>query len=272
MTAPTKIKSLMEMVDERPNVDNSVAFDELWGIFGALRQRVDERFELQMDDSTRDLQPYRGVEGSGAEGRLAAYSGDEMDWLVHSWIGNPKYSFVNMHLTCWLPATTKVPHLAYALATTPDIFFYMDYVPRVDLMVDTDSLDRYYAPVNARSIELKENPNMNYFTSRSLYVRQALSETALCYTCKYTPENMAVIKEVAHEMMTRWFGWLDAGHPVPQDEQPTLAERDLHIRKTIAERDPANEMGVRLFGQDLTERLVRALWGGDRVLPRVVGN
>jgi hypothetical protein len=25
---------------------------------------------------------------------------------------------------------------------------------------------------------------------------------------------------------------------------------------------------VRYFGQELTDRLVRALWGGDRVLPR----
>ncbi len=39
-------------------------------------------------------------------------------------------------------------------------------------------------------------------------------------------------------------------------------------RKTIAERDPANIMAVRFFGQELTDRLVRALWGGDRELPR----
>ena len=267
-----KIKSLMELVDERPSVDNSEAFEELWGVFGDLRQRLDQRFELQMDESTRELQPYYGMEEGGAKGILSAYTGDEMDWLVHSWIGNPKFSFVNMHLTCWLPATTKVPHLAYALATTPDIFFYMDYVPRSDLAVDTAALDKYYAPANARSIQLKENPNLKYFTSRSLYVRQSLSETAFCYTCKYTPENMALVTEVAHEMMTRWIGWLDEGDPTPEHEQEALAARDLHIRRTIAERDPANEMGDRLFGAELTNKLGRALWGGDRVSKRPVGS
>ena len=39
-------------------------------------------------------------------------------------------------------------------------------------------------------------------------------------------------------------------------------------RRNIAERDPANEMGDRFFGQEMTSTLVRALWGGDRQLPR----
>jgi hypothetical protein len=32
----------------------------------------------------------------------------------------------------------------------------------------------------------------------------------------------------------------------------------------VADRDPANVIGVRFFGEEMTERLVRALWGGDR--------
>lgn len=271
MAEAHKIKTLVEMVDERPNVDNSQAFEELWGLFGELRARVDQRFSLEMDPSTADLQPYHGLPETGAKGYLSAWTGPEMDWMVHSWIGNPKFSFVNMHLTLWLPSNTRVPHLAYALATTPDVFFYMDYVPRVDLMVDLDYLDKYYEPVNARSTELRENPHFRYFYSKSLYVRQALSETAFCYTCDYTSDNMAVIRTIAHEMLERWLGWLDAGDPTPEAERAALAERDLFIRRAIAERDPANIMGDRLFGVDLTQRLVRALWGADRQLPRPSG-
>ena len=44
--------------------------------------------------------------------------------------------------------------------------------------------------------------------------------------------------------------------------------RDLAVRRNVADRDPANAMGVRFFGEEMTERLVRSLWGGDRVLPR----
>jgi hypothetical protein len=263
-----KVKSVVEMVAERPEVDNSSAFDELWGVFNQLRGKVDARFELQMDESTRDLQPYHALPGVDASGFLSAYSGDELDWFVHSWIGNPRRTFVNMHLTLWLPATTRVPHLAFALATLPDIFFYMDYIPRVDLAADPAYLDKYYDPVNARSIELRENPDLRWFFSKSLYVRQALSETAFCYTCDNTPANLALVRTLANEMIDRWMGWLAAGDPTPAAEQAALAARDLFIRRTIAERDPANVLADKMFGGDLSNRLVRALWGGDRVLPR----
>ena len=264
-----KVKSVVELVAEQPNVDRTDAFEELWGIFGGLRKQVDSRFNLTMDPSTESLQPYHATDDSGAKGFLSAFSADDLDWFVHSWIGNPQYSFVNMHLTLWLPSTTRVPHLAYALATLPDIFFYMDFIPRVDLTTDTAYLDKYYQPMNDLSIEFRENPNMNWFFSRSLFVRQALSETALCYTCKYTPENMAMVQQAAQRMMNQWETWLDAGDPVPANEQAALAERDLAFRRTIAERDPANELGEKMFGKELTDRLVRALWGGDRKLPRL---
>jgi len=268
MSDDNKVKSVVELVAEQPNVDRTEAFEELWAIFGDLRGRIDGRFELAMDESTKDLQPYEAINGSGARGLMSNWSGEEMDWLVHSWIGNPEHSFANMHLTAWLPPTTRVPHLAFALATLPDIFFYMDLVPRADLQMDTAYLDKYYTAANELSIKFRENPNMNWFYSRSLYVREALSETALCYTCKYTPENMAEIKSAAQEMMTLWFNFLDEGDPVPEAEQAALAERDLFFRRTIAERDPANILGERMFGKDLTDRLVRALWGADRTLPR----
>lgn len=269
MNDTNKVKSVIELVEEQPNVDRTEAFEQLWGIFGELRKKADQRFGLTMDPSTAELQPYHAVDGSGAKGFLSAFTAPDLDWFVHSWIGNPKFSFVNMHLTFWLPSTTKVPHLAFALATLPDIFFYMDYIPRTDPTYDTDYLDKYYAPVNERSIEFRENPEMKWFYSKSLYVRQALSETAFCYTCKYTPDNITTVKTLAHEMFDRWTGWLDEGEPTPEAEQSALAERDLYYRRTIAERDPANAMGERMFGKELTDKLVRALWGGDRELPRV---
>lgn len=54
----------------------------------------------------------------------------------------------------------------------------------------------------------------------------------------------------------------------PAEEQAALAARDLHIRRAIAERDPANPIGAKLFGEQMANRLVRGLWGGDRQLAR----
>ncbi len=77
-----------------------------------------------------------------------------------------------------------------------------------------------------------------------------------------------LVAEMAEAHLERWIGWVDEAEQVPAEEQAALAADDELIRRNIAERDPANEMGDRFFGPEMTTTLVRALWGGDRQLPR----
>jgi hypothetical protein len=144
----------------------------------------------------------------------------------------------------------------------------VDYVPRVDLLANPDYLDRYYEPHNEQYMEMRGAPGFSPFVSQTLYIRQSVSHTALCFVAERTPEVADRMIALADQRLTDWFGFLDEGHPVPPSERAALAERDLFVRRTVADRDPANVMGVRFFGEDMTERLVRSLWGGDRVLPR----
>lgn len=266
--AQETIKSVVEMLDERPPMDNLPVFNQLWEVSKALRKKVEARFALTPDASTKDFQPFEGLPGTGARGAQYTFSGPEIDWFVHSWIGNPEHGFCNMHITVWLGPQIRAPHFGLALATVPDLFFYMDYIPRVDLMTDLAYLDRYYEPLNTRYLDLRKRPELAYFTSKSLYVRQALSETAYCYTAAPTPENIALAGTLAHEMMDGWLKMVAEAEPTPAEAQAALAARDLAIRRNIAERDPANVVGDRLFGKPMADRLVRGLWGGDRVLPR----
>jgi hypothetical protein len=175
---------------------------------------------------------------------------------------NPKRSFTNMHLTIWLKAQTRVPHLGMALGTLPELFVYMDYIPRTDLMSDLDYLDRYYQPVNDRFVALRANKALSPFTSKNLYMRASQTPTSICYAATPTPELLDLVRVTAHDHVGRWRGWLDAAEPVAEAERAALAARDQRIRRAIAERDPANEVAVRLFGADRADRLVRALWGG----------
>ncbi|HEY9649077.1 MAG TPA: hypothetical protein V6C95_00330 [Coleofasciculaceae cyanobacterium] len=49
-----------------------------------------------------------------------------------------------------------------------------------------------------------------------------------------------------------------------------LAERDLFLRRSSSERDPGNAMAAQMFGTELTNKLIRSLWGGDRkIKPQV---
>ena len=66
-------RSLIDEIDARPGVDNEEAFNTLWGILGELYAKVADRFELNPDPSTADLQPYHAIDGSGAGGYLSTF-------------------------------------------------------------------------------------------------------------------------------------------------------------------------------------------------------
>lgn len=212
-----------------------------------------------------DNTPHRLKLTKEAHGSLNTFSGEEIDWLVHSWLRDRQSGFCNMYLNVWLRSHIRVPHFAFGFATVPHLFFYMDYLPRTDLLTDLEYLDRYYEPVNQTYLNLQADSRFQPYISKNLYMRQAQSNTSLCYTSQATQENISVAQTVAHEMIDRWLKWVDEAELVPEDAQAALSERDLFVRRAVAERDPDNKIGVRLFGEELTEKLVRSLWGGERL-------
>ncbi|MFF0493700.1 oxidoreductase [Nocardia sp. NPDC004068] len=262
------VQHVEEMVDSTARADVTETFEEWQRLLRTLADRIGERFELHRDPSTADLESY-GDPSTGPSGRLAAYAGPEIDWLVHSWIGDPSTGFVNMHLTAWLGPRIRVPHLGCALLLWPEGWFYIDAIPRGDLLGEPDYYDRYYLDADEPWLTFKaEHPDFRWFTSRTGFIRASLSPTAYCYSFPTTRANLDTVAALLTDRVGRWLGWVDAAEPVAPGERAALAARDLAVRRNIAERDPANVMGRRMFGDELTDRLVRALWGGDRVLER----
>ncbi|NUT42825.1 MAG: oxidoreductase [Thermoactinospora sp.] len=259
------LQHVEQMLDDSPVIDVTQTFEQLRGILADLKAMIDARFRVERDPCSLDS--YGSPDGPG--GSLEAYSGPEVDWMVHSWLGNPKASFANLHLTVWLGPQVRVPHLGIALLVWPEGWFYVDHLPRVNLVEDGDYYDRHYAGQDASWVGFREeNPDFTWFTSRSGFIRASLSPTAHCYSFPRTQANLEVVRQVTRAKVEQWLRWVEEAEPVPEAERPALAATDLAIRRNIAERDPANVMGVRFFGQELTDQLVRALWGGDRTLPR----
>ncbi|MEH2068121.1 MAG: red chlorophyll catabolite reductase [Nostoc sp.] len=254
------------MTQQPTNLNNKAVFEQLWEITKELYQKLQARFELNLDPSVEDLQQYSSLDGN-INGSLSAFSGKEIDWLVHSWLGNPeKSNFSTMRLTVWLASHIHVPHLAFEFGTLPDgnILFYIDYIARTELLTDLAYLDRYYEPVNQTFLKLQEDPRLKLFISKSVYVRLFQSPVSLCYTAVPTSETLEITRTLAHETLERWLTWVDAAERVSEDARSALATRDLLLRRISAERDPGNKFAAQLFGTPLTDKLVRALWGGDR--------
>ena len=261
-------RSLIDEIAARPEIDNRATFDALWGILGEQFEKVAARFELQPDPSTAELQPYEAIDGSGAGGSLSTFAGPEIDWLVFSWVGNPRLSFSNMHLTVSLSAKFDAPHLGLALGTAPDIFLYMDYVPRKDLAANPEYMDKYYQELNEVHLRLKDDPGLTSFISRSLYMRVTQTQASLCFTAPDSEKNMATVRDTVGKLVDQWLVNVEKSAIVPVAERPAQAARDEFIRREIAVRDPMNAMVERMYGKELTARLVDALWGGRRELPR----
>ena len=260
--AARRVMSIEEVLEARPELDNSEVFGELAGIMRELRQKMLDNFELTPSPANAKYGSYTAPNGA-CKGSLNTFHGPEIEWLVDSWMGNPASGFTNMHFNTWLRADTRVPHLAIVLGTIPDVFFYFDFVPRTDLTTDVDYLDRYYEWLNTKFIAFHEDPAMKPFVSRNNYMRQAISPSGLCFTCSRDPRNVALLRATAHALMDQWIAWVKAGDPVLVHEQPSLSARDLFLRRTVAERDPANALAEKLLGKREMETLVHLLWGLD---------
>ena len=266
MATPATTKTVEELVAERPNENRSEAYSCLWGILTEFSDKIKSRFDLSEDPySKQNYQPYFSVDGS-QKGYMQTYTGPGMDWLMNSWVGNPETSFTNAHLNVWLGPETLVPHIAFVFGTVPDFFFYIDYVPRVDLQVNLDYLDKYFGPCNEDLCRMMNDTSYKPFFSQEHYMRIAMSPTALCFTREPSLQAYEEYRQLGHKYLDRWLEWIDDATPVPIDQRAALSHRDQLIRRYAIERDPVNSYSEKLLGENLAKDLIRTMWGGNRQL------
>jgi hypothetical protein len=177
-----------------------------------------------------------------------------------------------MHITISLGPQYLVPNFGFALGTVPDLFMYMDYLPRVDLLYNIDYADKYYSEVNEEFLELQANPAFKPFISRDLYTRIAMTPTAVGYGAEPVEANITVAETAALSRLDRWLDWVDTAEKTPVEARAAIAERDHQIRRNICERDPANQVAADLYGEEMADRLVKTISGANRTLPRPTGN
>jgi hypothetical protein len=167
--------------------------------------------------------------------------------------------FCNHHLTTYLDASVRVPHLGLAIGTIPQLFFYCDLVPRSDLWTNTAELDRYHARFNDRALRLAVDRRYAPFVSREIYIREALSPVAICIQGEASEANIGDCLAMAEETLVAWIKWVKEAEPVREEDRPALAARDDLVRRTICWRDPANIIAERVLGKKMTDDLVRVL-------------
>jgi hypothetical protein len=249
------IKTIHEFLAESPNVDVSRAWERCWGIHSRLVDRVKARFPVEKHPSSNGREYYTSLDGS-MEGSFTAWSGREIDWLVHSWLGNRRASLLDMNATVFLSQQTRVPHLVVIFGTVPKLFFYADYTPRCDLRTNLDYVNRYYEPANASAIRLRGHPDFTWNWSHGTYLRGLMSPVATSIMGDLNDANIDVCEAYLAEFSDRWFRWLDEADRVPDPERAALQDYDYTVRETGYRTDPMNVLAQRGFGQAEFERML----------------
>ena len=262
-------KTIDQFLAENPDVDVSRAWERCFGILGGIKDRIAARFPVEKHPSCEGREYYTSPDGA-FEGSFNAYTGpnngEGVEWLVHSWLGNRKASILDMNATCFLGQETDAPHLIVIFGTIPKLFFYADYVPRRDIRVDMDYLDRYYGGVvNDKFLELRGDADFHWSVSHGTYMRSLLSPVGLSIAGDLEDRNIDKLEAYATGFVDRWMGFLDAAEPVPQDQRPALQAYDHKLRALGYERDPMNKLAVQVFGADRVDNMIRMRKGQDQI-------
>jgi hypothetical protein len=254
---------LADVLDSRAPVNNSETFNYLLDVREQAWQIVNEGLSLREDLTCKDIEHIPDLQGN-IVGNMHTYTGDKspIDWIVRSWIGKPETGFTNIHLTCWVGDEIDVPHLGFALGTAPDVFCYVDYLPR-------------YEAVATPSISTSITKALNENGSPCAATRPTKPSPRFTFTpaprCRPSPFAACSPLPISRRWSSRSCStyvrnWVElVKTPTrPAEKRAALKARDELVRRTIVEKDPANVLADRMLGVPMRERLVRILHAGER--------
>ncbi|GIK55685.1 MAG: hypothetical protein HND44_05405 [Chloroflexi bacterium] len=258
------VQHLADVLDARPPVDNAELFYYLLNVREQAWDIIQSSLSLREDMACQDIQHIPDLQGA-IVGNMHTYTGHKspVDWIVRSWIGKPETGFTNIHLTCWLRDEIDAPHLGMALGTAPDVFCYVDYLPRYDPAISPEHLEQYHEQMNETWITLRRHPAYKSFNPVHLYTRSTLSPIAVCGLLPFA-DFQVVVEPVMLAYVRHWVQIVQNAQPLPPEKRAGLKARDELLRRTIVEKDPANILADRMLGVPMRQRLVRILHAAER--------
>lgn len=254
----SQTKTIHEFLAENPDVDNTELWSQFWEILSDAKERIVAELPVEAHPSSAGLDYWKTDDGS-YEGAMHTFAGDAdngAEWLVHSWIGNRKNSILDMNLQVWLGPHIDVPHLILVFGTIPNIFFYSELVPRRDLMVDVDYLEKYYEPLNEDYLALRGDTRFTWSVSHGTYMRAFLSPVAHSYVADRTEDVVATLRQVVNQRVDKWLEAVRNAVPTDVAERAALRERDHKVRTYGYTLDPMNELSKKFLGAERVDELV----------------
>ena len=265
MPVSQQVKTITQMLDEAPDVDVRATWQALWDILSEIKDRLVAEFPVERHPSSADYDYYQAGD---FEGSLSTFTGPQLEWFVHSWLGNREASILDMNINVWLGPHIDAPHLCIVFGTVPHLFHYSDLIARRDVGIDHDYVHRYYDPENDDYLAFRGDERFTWSVSHGAYMRAIISPVAHSYTAERTPDNVEALKGYVLKRFERWLDYVRTAPPVPEDEQPALQARDHRLREQIYSLDPMNALAERFMGADTAQKMVKLRYGADQLAGR----
>lgn len=240
---------------------NRPIYNDLWLIIEECRTLIDEKVGLKQAPTL--VSTFQSPDAK-CKGLVSAYQGGKVDWVTTCKFFSD-LGFGNLRIDGWLDRSTRAPHLAVHLCIVFNvIFIYINLVPRTNLILDDEYNDLVYGS-ELNDIHNQCNLDFKPYFSKSHVVKAFMnSPTTLLYTMKYNKKNFQKVRDIATKYTKKWLDLAYSDNPIllknSKDIQAELLKIDVRTRQFCG-RDPDTKNVANILGLDLTDKLVRTLWG-----------
>ncbi|CAL4933135.1 unnamed protein product [Urochloa decumbens] len=168
----------------------------------------------------------------------------------------------------FLNATTDAPHFLLELiqGSSTSIVVFLDLLPRKDLALHPDYLQKYYenTQVDEQRAKIEQLPQARPYRSPSLFVRSACSPTAIMVSIDYGQGGEGTLEEivsgrlatVAKEVLQIWLDCCaDSTAEMDDTERDCLVKRDQIVRSKSIEVDLTANL-PRMFDPDVSSQVI----------------
>ena len=210
------------------------------------------------------------------EGTVAGYKGGRIDWITTCKFFSEELGFGNLRIDGWATRDTRCPHVAVHLCIVFNVLFiYIGCPPRTNLVLDDAYNDHVYGTprtstgksLNDLHVECVEDKAFKQYVSKSHVVNAFMvAPTTLLYTIPFKKKNFERVRELSKMYMKSWLEMLDETEGVLVEDinskktQTELLQLDVRTRQFCG-RDPDTKNVANIFGLEVTDKLVRTLWG-----------
>ncbi|GLJ12486.1 hypothetical protein SUGI_0191940 [Cryptomeria japonica] len=287
-TAQFKCNGVAGELSMSEPADKWVQFPHLCDSGRRLMEEVASMIETQLDSQLNpcctpaDVRSFKNadVDSEGSVNIKSGAQGSKIDFVLGSWL-HCKTPFGVLNIATIIGMVnpqTDAPHLLFEFIQSgqSSLVLVLDLLPRKDLVLDPDYLKWFYedTKLDAPREALYKAQQAQPYVSSSLYVRSIVSPTAILVKINSELQSTAgtadgmekiindVVEPAAKEVVRIWLdAILTRGRPVDDFEKDLLLKRDNMIKTKGVEVDLSSNM-PRLFGQDVTDRVVAAFRKG----------